>query len=329
MFKKLILATVTVFAVGAFSVALNSPTSYADGNGSPNDCKDTSPNVLGSQSGTGGSVVVNVGAGNTVSGVCIKSGSGTFGGVTHSGVLANGAHDNGCYIVAGVGSQVVTVTRPVESNVCKDISHIDVVVGGQQVVDYCDPAQRPNGKSIKKWHEDNDFNGNCVDFGYEAACGSLDAFLTTNKTGLSYEVVGLVGSQPFPSGHPVADSTNVFPITFDEDEFGGSVDVYLWMEGAEKDFVTDRNIPNFWEQNAVSVTVNTDCEGENGEIPRTPLTPTSTDVDEEEAAQVEAPVAGVDAGSGSLSSAITAIVALVGSVASLAYGVVRFGKFGA
>ncbi len=325
MFKKLILATVTVFAVGAFSVTLNSPTSYADGNGSPNDCLGSNPNVLGSQSGTDDLVVVDVGAGNIVNGACIKSGAGTFGGVTHSGVLGNGAHDNGCYNVAGVGTQVVTVTRPVASNVCKGISHIDVVV--EQKVDYCDPAQRPNGQSIKEWHQANDFNGNCVDFSHEVACGSLDAFLTTNETGLFYEVVGLVGSQPFPSGHPVADSTNVFPITFDEDEFGGSVDVYLWMEGAEKDFVTDRGIPNFWEQNAVSVTVNTDCEDENGDITPTPVIPTSTDVEEED--QVEAPVAGVDAGSGNASTIATAVATLIGSVASLAYGVVRFTKFGA
>lgn len=333
MFKKLILAAVTVFAVGAFSIALNSPTSYADGNGSPNECKGSSPNVIGSQGGedNGGSAnvaTVNVGAGNVVDGVCIKSGNNMFNGNKHSGVLGNGTYENGCYQVVGVGTQQVTVTRLKSGPSCQGISHIDVVVGGQQV-DYCDPAQRPNGKSIKKWHEANNFDGNCVDFGYAAACGSLDAFLTTNKTGLFYEVVGLVGSQPFPSGHPVANSTNVFPITFDEDEFGGSVDVYLWLEGAEKDFVTDRNIPNFWEQNAVAVTVDTDCEDENGFPTPTPLTPTSTDVEEEEEVQVEAPAGGVNAGSGDAATAAVAAVTLISSLASVAYGVVRFTKFGA
>jgi hypothetical protein len=95
-------------------------------NSNPNVNSDAG-NVLGSQAGTDDEVVVDVGAGNVADGVCIKSGDGTFGGVTHSGVLDNGVYDNGCYKVEGVGTQEVTVTRLIDSNVCKGISHIDVL----------------------------------------------------------------------------------------------------------------------------------------------------------------------------------------------------------
>jgi len=70
-------------------------------------------------------------------------------------------------------------------------------------------------------------------------------------------------------------------------------------------------------------------EPETPVTPGNPVTPSDIDVDEEEAAQVEAPVAGVNAGSGDAATIATAVVTLVGSLASLAYGVVRFTKFGA
>ena len=47
--------------------------------------------------------------------------------------------------------------------------------------------------------------------------------------------------------------------TYAEDYNGGSVDLWLYIVGAESDLVTGRDIPNFWEMNAVMVTVETDC----------------------------------------------------------------------
>src|SRR5690606_11017629 len=85
-------------------------------------------------------VVVAVGGGDGVDGVCIKSGGQMFNGSNgHSGVLGNGQYDGDpkpggagpsadCYEVSGVGTQVVTVVRNHDTNRCQDISHIDVVV---------------------------------------------------------------------------------------------------------------------------------------------------------------------------------------------------------
>lgn len=133
MYKRILISsllTLTLIVGGLFTSNL---VSYADGNGSPTECSSNpnenpnAGNVLGSRSGSDDQVVVDAGAGNIVSGVCIKSGEGTFGGATHSGVLGNGIHDNGCYQVLGVGTQTVTVTRLQNNNVCKGISHIDVI----------------------------------------------------------------------------------------------------------------------------------------------------------------------------------------------------------
>ncbi|HEX5798306.1 MAG TPA: hypothetical protein VFX79_03030 [Candidatus Saccharimonadales bacterium] len=314
MLKKLILATVTVFAVGAFSVTLNSPTSYADGNGSPDDCKGTNANVTGSIGGSADSVSHDVGSGKVVKGVCIKSGSNMFGGNQHSGVLGNGTYENGCYQITGVGTQQVTVTRLKGGSSCQGISHIDVVVEDKS--DFCDPSTFNGsvGNVVPK-------DVRCVEPNINVVCGALEGAVS-NLTPLSYGI-------SWSEGSPDYNFNTSLPASFPEDYNGGSVEVFYWVVGAEADYVTGRNIPNFWEQNAASVTVDTDCDDEegNGETPRTPLTPTSTDVEEEE--QVNAPAGGVNAGSGDAATIATAAVTLIGSLASLAYGVVRFTKFGA
>jgi hypothetical protein len=83
---------------------------------------------------------------------------------------------------------------------------------------------------------------------------------------------------------------------------------------------------------------NNDCqyvtpeEPEEPETPVTPVTPSSTDVLKPAApaaAQVEAPEAGVNAGGGALGSVVTPAAAFLGSLGSLAYGIIRFRKFGA
>lgn len=136
--KRLVVTSLIVLSLSLGVFSISNTTAYADGNGSPVACNSnpnanpSAANVLGSKSGSDDLVVVDAGAGNVVTGVCIKSGSGTFGGDTHSGVLSNGVHDNGCYQVSGVGTQVVRVTRLTDSNVCKGISHIDVLFAPTQ-----------------------------------------------------------------------------------------------------------------------------------------------------------------------------------------------------
>lgn len=132
--QKLNLLLATLFIALQMPLFVLTPKMvHADGNGSPDACLNTTANVLGSQGGSdnpGGSedlVVVDVGAGNIVSGVCIKSGSNMFGGNQHSGVLGNGTYEDNCYTVTGVGTQTVTVTRIGSGPDCQGISHIDVV----------------------------------------------------------------------------------------------------------------------------------------------------------------------------------------------------------
>lgn len=130
--KLLMLAIVSALLLPLLMLLAMSPVVRADGNGSPDACLNTTESVLGSQGGSDNSgsedtVTVDVGAGNVVTGVCIKSGENMFNGNKHSGVLANGTYEDGCYTVTGVGAQSVTVTRNFETNECQGISHIDVV----------------------------------------------------------------------------------------------------------------------------------------------------------------------------------------------------------
>jgi hypothetical protein len=90
----------------------------ADGEGSPGICLDPTGNhggggIKGSVSGTPDLVTYSVPEGAYVSGVCIKSGAKTFGGIGHSTrVLGNGIYDHegkllphgvpGCFAVSGV-----------------------------------------------------------------------------------------------------------------------------------------------------------------------------------------------------------------------------------
>jgi hypothetical protein len=77
-------------------------------------------------------------ANSIVTGVCIKAGNNPFGD-GHSDALGNGSYENGCFTVAGVGTQTVVVTRNFSSNQCQGISHIDVYITGTQT----DPTNTP------------------------------------------------------------------------------------------------------------------------------------------------------------------------------------------
>lgn len=143
-------------------------------------------------------------------------------------------------------------------------------------VDYCDPTQRPRGMSIKQWVP-NDVR--CVEPSVTQVCGEVTATIT-NQTPYNYDVSWSEGAPDYNFNTSLTST----PATFPEDYNGGSVEVYYWVVGAEADYVTDRNIPNYWEQNAASVTVDTDCEGEPGRgggmptEPTKPTTPTAEEV---------------------------------------------------
>ena len=116
-------------------------------------------------------------------------------------------------------------------------------------VDHCDPSQRPDGVSIGEWVPSD---VKCVDITVSGECGVVTG-VVDNDTPLNYDVVW---------SEDAADYTQFvsLPAAFAEDYNGGSVDVYYWIVGEEADYITGRDLPNFWEQNAAKVTVDTDCQ---------------------------------------------------------------------
>lgn len=107
--------TSPVGAVGSGSSAACSNASNNDTN--PNDNGSTTPFIYN----------FNAGSGNVVSGVCIKSGNNMFVSTNkHSTMLGNGSYESGCYTIAGVGTQFLTVTRNLSGSNCQAISHLDI-----------------------------------------------------------------------------------------------------------------------------------------------------------------------------------------------------------
>jgi len=109
---------------------VTSQFAFADGRDSPAEC------LGGLKDDTGGPTTIDVGEGNTITGICIKSGNEAFeewkhsGLITEDGIVGDGYISNNCYEVSGflVGGQVVTITET--GNVdCKAISHVDYIIG--------------------------------------------------------------------------------------------------------------------------------------------------------------------------------------------------------
>lgn len=146
MYKKLIV--VAALAVALTGIGSFGATVAADGNGSPVACNGNpnvnpnAANVLSSKTGSDDEVVVDAGAGNTVTGVCIRSGSAMFTD-GHSEVLGNGIYEENCYEVSGVGTQVVTVKRLRDARDCQGISHIDVLFSKKPITDNPDEPTDP------------------------------------------------------------------------------------------------------------------------------------------------------------------------------------------
>jgi hypothetical protein len=97
-----------------------STPALADGEGSSPECDNDPGSVNGGVTGTDDLVTASAPSGNVVTGVCIKAGQ------LHTGPLANGTY-SACYVVSGVGTQTVTVTRVGSGPDCQAISHIDVL----------------------------------------------------------------------------------------------------------------------------------------------------------------------------------------------------------
>lgn len=154
-----------------------------------------------------------------------------------------------------------------------------IAVGSEEEVEYCDPANKPGGIDIGGWVPKD---VECVDFSFEEACGELTITLRDDVIGINYAVAVEEGSATYDLGNATFGSQS-----FDEDYNGGSVDLFLYIVGGEKDYVTDRDIPNFWEQNAVPVTVDTDCESDGTttttteQVTTTTTQPTTTTTEQE------------------------------------------------
>jgi len=107
-----LLPLLTALIVTVSSLANFNLNVFADGTGSEAACDNADEtSVDPDDDGSTTPFVFNfdAGSGNTVSGVCIKSGNNMFGD-SHSGLLGNGTYESGCYTISGVGTQVVTIT---------------------------------------------------------------------------------------------------------------------------------------------------------------------------------------------------------------------------
>jgi len=100
---------------------------FADGKDSPAEC------LGGLKDDTGGPTTIDVGVGNTITGICIKSGNEAFeewkhsGLITEDGTVGDGYFENECYTIMGIESHTVTIIET-GNNACKEISHVDYFV---------------------------------------------------------------------------------------------------------------------------------------------------------------------------------------------------------
>jgi len=114
--KGLSATSIVIFSVLVLVSASTSQFAFATGNDSPPECEG------GTTDETGGPTTIDVGAGNIITGVCVKSGDEAVGDDQHSVLITWDATIADCYVVTGLWSSIVTIT---ELPNCKAISHID------------------------------------------------------------------------------------------------------------------------------------------------------------------------------------------------------------
>jgi len=122
-------------------------------------------------------------------------------------------------------------------------------------VNYCDPSQKPGGMSIAKWlaTAPDDFDvASCFEVTPSLSCGEFNATLTGPY---AYAFQWVEGADQAP----IYPGANSMPATFPEDYNGGSVQITTWIVGPEKDYLLGSGLPNFWEGNGRTVTIDTDC----------------------------------------------------------------------
>jgi hypothetical protein len=303
--KLIIAAILTAVFLPLILITAFATMVRADGNGSPEACLDKTVNVLGSQGGTdnGGSedlATVDVGAGNTVTGVCIKSGNNMFSGNQHSGVLGNGTYENECYTVVGVGTQEVTVTRIGEGSNCQGISHIDVVFTGEEAKE---------GGSLL-------VNKILLDAEGAQAGGNAEANTLGFRWGFDGDVIDNMMGTTVSDLEP--DDYDVTENTVEGYDFVG---YFLGREGSCSETEEDKTLPVTVTVEEEETTVATFCnqaEAENGGGGGGQVLGDDTG-GQVLAAQVEAPVGGV--GAGGSGSVMSSIFGLGTSLSALGYGV--------
>jgi len=116
--KGLSATSIVIFSVLVLVSASTSQFAFADGNDTPVDgsCEG------GPTDDTGGPTTIDVGAGNIITGVCVKSGDEAVDDDQHSVLITMDGTVADCYVVTGLGGSIVTIT---ELPNCKAISHID------------------------------------------------------------------------------------------------------------------------------------------------------------------------------------------------------------
>lgn len=134
-------------------------------------------------------------------------------------------------------------------------------------VEIADTRFRQAGSFTVTWHKANPANNHveqldgvrdqsdCLDIEVVNACGLIEGMVTKNETAFGYAVAFELAPASYNLGNAQFGS-----MAFAEDENGGMVTVAYYVVGAESDFVVGFGLPNFWEQSAAEVEVDTDCE---------------------------------------------------------------------
>ena len=112
---------IVIFSVVVLVSASTSQFAFATGNDSPPECEG------GTTDETGGPTIIDVGVGNIITGICVKSGDEAIGDDKHSGLVTSNTIIEDCYVVTFVSPSIVTIT---ENQNCKEISHIDFFIDG-------------------------------------------------------------------------------------------------------------------------------------------------------------------------------------------------------
>lgn len=125
----------------------------------------------------------------------------------------------------------------------------------EEKIDYCDPANKPGGVALATWLADNG-NPDCIDLDVDDECGIATGEITRDKTpeAWNWAVAFEEGAATYNLGVAQFGS-----ISFPEDHNGGSVTVSYYLVGPESDYGKISGEPNFWNQNAGSIEVDTDC----------------------------------------------------------------------